>query len=99
NDNVNALATVSEEASVQKPISFSVYPNPVQNELYLTSTDVEGFDKASVYSLQGKLIRQVQVTEGATIIDVSSMPAGSYIIILQNSNGSKLKSGKFIIQH
>ena len=45
--------------------------------------------KISVYSLDGKLIRDKKVSSKETTINLSGISAGSYIGIIESTNGNK----------
>ena len=63
--------------------SFKIYPNPVQNILY-----VKGSSEAysiEIYSLIGQLVKTVS---NANEIDVSLLSQGVYLIRISNENVS-----------
>ena len=57
------------------------YPNPTQGQL--TVQHAEG-DLVRVYALQGELLLTVPLYEGAATLDVSHLPAGTYLLLVQN---------------
>jgi transforming growth factor-beta-induced protein len=65
-------------------LTFSVYPNPAQNEIQVAG--VEGM--VSIADMSGKVLITKEMNNNA--IDISALSAGSYIITIDN-NG---KSGK-----
>jgi uncharacterized surface protein with fasciclin (FAS1) repeats len=68
-------------------LTFSVYPNPAQNEIKVAG--VEG--NISITDMSGKMLISTQLNNSA--IDISTLSAGSYIISVAN-NG---KSGKQLL--
>ncbi|MBL4661996.1 MAG: T9SS type A sorting domain-containing protein [Flavobacteriaceae bacterium] len=58
--------------------SIRVYPNPVQNILYIETGD-KHIDKISLYDLSGKLVFESNQNE----IDIKDLNPGSYIIAIQ----------------
>ena len=77
--------------------SFSLYPNPVSNELKLQLNGVET-DKLhyALYDVQGKLISTSEVKENETTIPVSQLPTATYFIHLINQENKKVQSFKII---
>ena len=72
--------------------SFEVFPNPVNDELSISSKTV---DKMEVYSATGILIDHIVIDSGLTYIyDTKKIANGLYIV--KNSKG-ELK--RFIVQH
>ena len=55
-------------------ISFSLYPNPAQDVLYIES--YEQIETIKIYSLQGRLVKEVSTS----IVDVSNLKSGMYFL-------------------
>lgn len=72
---------------------FAAYPNPTSGRLTLAIMNEQDFNGYAyvVTSLDGKVIKRDNVTAVTTTIDLSGMPASTYILIL-------LKDGKAIQQ-
>jgi transforming growth factor-beta-induced protein len=68
-------------------LTFSVYPNPAQNEIQVTGVD----GIISVADMSGKILITKELNNNA--IDISTLSAGSYIVSVAN-NG---KSGKQLL--
>ena len=68
---------------------FSIYPNPVVNELRIVS-DLAKIEQIIIYNLNGKQILKVDFQENQPI-DVSSLAKGMYLVKLQTENGSLTK--------
>lgn len=68
-------STESNEAQL------SVYPNPTQGLLQVQNA--EG-NFARVYDPQGKQLFVTALQEGCAMIDVSALPAGTYLLLVQN---------------
>ena len=60
---------------------LSVYPNPTQGLLQVQHA--EG-DFVRVYDLQGKQLFATALHNGIATIDVSALPAGTYLLLVQN---------------
>ncbi|MFT6503366.1 MAG: hypothetical protein ACJASQ_003501 [Crocinitomicaceae bacterium] len=69
-----------------------IYPNPIRENLFVeTALDGELF----IRDLSGKEIYLVKFNEGKTAIDVSRFSTGTYIIIIELSNGDRYQK-KFV---
>jgi len=64
--------------------SFKVYPNPVRNELYISSDDFQPHPY-QLYSTDGRLLLQGESQEGSPV-NVSTLPTGLYILKINNSS-------------
>ncbi len=82
---------------VSFPISDSVVPNPATNNIAISY--VESLASATIYTISGQLFLQTVGYEldGATNpeINVSSLPAGVYVVRAQTSSGQQLQA-KFV---
>ncbi|MCK5821478.1 MAG: zinc-dependent metalloprotease [Bacteroidales bacterium] len=92
------------EASIGGDIGFSIYPNPVQESLFVHPDGLSGLSKSmdvtyEIYSVEGKLIKSGNIQSIMDfVIPVSSIPAGIYSICLRDVKrfyGMR----KFIILH
>jgi len=86
------------QTKVQPGFGISLYPNPVQDQLYISyesakSDQIEMF----IYNIQGKLMHQerINIQSGVnhSIINVSDLTGGLYIFRLQK--GNKIETIKF----
>lgn len=82
--------TPQSVAETSERFSMNLFPNPTENELNIASS--EKIELIEILDLTGRLITSVQNSNNK--IDVSTLPNGSYIIRLTNSEG-KLSSEKF----
>jgi len=80
----NCVFGISEIAK----LNIRMYPNPVQNKLYIrTNTPI---DKLQIYTLQGQLIQETKNNQ----IDVSLLSSGLYFASIMIDGKSSVK--KFI---
>lgn len=86
------IATLAVGNIIQKE-KFSVYPNPAQDFIGFKGT-TEGYSKANIYSLDGKLIKTADVNSGN--IQISDLPPASYFIEVSGKNSETKKNIKFI---
>ena len=89
--------TVTTETNDLFDAKFSLrcYPNPVVNELTI-ETDFRGFRKASLYTIDGKLVSQQAFNYQN--IHVGELLTGSYILTLTDENNQYLKAIKILKQ-
>ena len=77
----------------KKERDFTIYPNPVVNELNL-QLDTYEFDKISIIDMSGRK-HKVHFTQGGKQkIDVTHLPKGQYVLNVLVDN--KMLSSKFI---
>lgn len=78
----NLVYSVDEK----NPIAFSVYPNPIQNDLNIALAHNMGNEEVliNVYDLQGRSVmqHQIQMNEGTITLNASSLPSGTYLLSL-----------------
>lgn len=75
--------------------NFKLYPNPVENKLYLDLDNLSGTKQLSIFNTLGQLIESKRITStDKESIDVSNFPKGNYIVTLITED-SKI-SKKFI---
>ncbi|BAP33419.1 uncharacterized protein CHSO_4382 [Chryseobacterium sp. StRB126] len=86
------MATLAVSNTVKKE-SFGVYPNPAQDFIRFKG-NTEGYSKANIYALDGKLIKTADVNSGN--IQISDLPPASYFIEISGKNSETKKNLKFI---
>ncbi len=73
---------------------FNVYPNPVIQTLYFTKTKLIEIKSISIFDTSGKYITTVAKTNDFSVIDVSNLLAGNYIIKIDTNKG--ISVSKFV---
>lgn len=71
----------SLDADNLQSITINIYPNPAYNQIYVKeklSGQVWGF----IYSSSGPFVKSTGMVDSQSPIDISSLPAGAYILIL-----------------
>jgi hypothetical protein len=68
--NAGSLSTTQEEKT-----SFSVFPNPVQDQFTIQTERASEISKVNLYSILGELVAS---HENATTIDISTFSSGVY---------------------
>ncbi len=69
--------------------NFTMYPNPVHNVLMLNN--ISNVNTINIYSISGKLISRISNSGNNAQIDVSNLPAGMYLIMMDTDKGSSAK--------
>lgn len=65
--------------------SFRIFPNPAKDVIEISGSNVSDIKNASIYSIEGKLVMDREVTDAR--IPVNQLSKGTYILILHDSNG------------
>ncbi|MDR3296715.1 MAG: cadherin-like beta sandwich domain-containing protein, partial [Prevotellaceae bacterium] len=74
-----ASGTTAVATAQTQPLQ--VYPNPVINgELIIQDEELKAGDKIEVYSLSGAKLKTFVATGAKTVIDLSALPAGGYVV-------------------
>ncbi len=80
-----------EDAIEENAVSFNVYPNPVENELFIeTEMNVE---EISIYDVYGRqtMSQQVNETMSQQVVDVTNLEAGVYFVNIKTEKGNIVK--------
>ncbi len=68
---------------------FTLFPNPVKNELFLSSKNTTRNLKLKIFNIEGKLLStQTVAHQDQTSIDVSQLVSGLYFINIEDKNGN-----------
>ncbi len=74
-------------SGINQPIhTMHIYPNPAKNELSVTLDDGQEH-QIKIFDLQGRVILNETSSSKNTILDISTIPAGSYVITCLNNSG------------
>jgi len=71
---------------VQPAQGIAVFPNPASGRFQVLSTENRG--ELMVTDLAGKVLRRMPF-QGESEVDLSGQPRGTYLVSLQESNGSR----------
>ena len=66
---------------VQTSTTCRVYPNPTQDMLIIDNANC---DKAYIFDLKGRLLQTTSISGEHTSINVTSLPQGDYLLLLNN---------------
>lgn len=91
NTALNTLSRPTFVSSVTSDISLKIYPNPATDQI-----TVENLDRGeiSIMNISGAVMLRHTVTSSRSVIDISRLPAGVYI--LKSMNASVSDTRKFI---
>ena len=82
---------VGLEESVAKTVNdFNVYPNPVVNQLYISSSDNAEIKQINIYELTGQSVFSKVFTMPINSIDVSGFQKGIYLLSVDYMSGSRV---------
>lgn len=76
--------------NVDPNASFTMYPNPAQNEIFVNSK--EGVSTISILDMNGRLL---QLNSNQQQINISQLPTGTYLIKVETKDG-KMNFGRFV---
>ena len=89
--NLYCLVYTPEKPDVLLPAkkaSVGVWPNPAGEKVWLDFPENMGIRVCRLYGVDGRLLRQLEVSAGEEELDVSDLPAGFYC--LQFTDGKRL---------
>ena len=82
--------------SEPRTLTFSVYPNPATNRISIVTSSVSFTGQLSITNLNGRELITQPISEPKTVIDISDLPAGVYIVKL--TNNKTVEVWKFVRQ-
>ncbi|WP_082422463.1 T9SS type A sorting domain-containing protein [Aquimarina longa] len=85
----------SEIINEVKEETIKVYPNPVKEKLFIEILAIEE-TYTTIYSIQGKIVKNLKTNISKIEIDVSAFSAGIYLIINRSKAGKIIGKSKFI---
>jgi len=87
-DAVNFVNTSVTEKKAQSA-SFRIFPNPSNDLVYFDIDNLQSsIFNVDVYDLNGKLSLATSLSSQSQMIDISNLPQGTYIVKLQDNQGT-----------
>jgi hypothetical protein len=90
--NIGSLAGTDE---VEKKSKFTLYPNPAQNEIHIRGNNRDE-SEIEIIDFLGNVVYLNSTQISTTIIDISHLSSGIYILKSSSKNGTT--SQKFVKQ-
>lgn len=94
-DYANAIWGDPEAISSSPSLSIACYPNPVVNELIIESAYSETL-LYSLYFTDGRLVDQARLSGNHSVINMTSLNSGLYLLILTDANRKPIQQYKLI---
>ncbi|RZJ33853.1 MAG: T9SS type A sorting domain-containing protein [Flavobacterium sp.] len=92
---VDDFKVTSSNLSVNQALAnkFSVYPNPANNVVTISSADAIGVNNISITDLNGRVVKNVKVTDAPQSIEVnvSDLSSGMYMMNISSAEGTAVK--------
>jgi len=91
---MNVTATPSLSVRTQQfADSFSVYPNPVNNFVKISSEKISELKSIKIYDFTGRIVKTVPVSspENDMSIDLSNLSSGNYLMKMESDSGVAVK--------
>lgn len=85
----------SEIMDKVKDETIKVYPNPTSEKLFIDIPKAEE-TYTTIYTITGKIVKNVKAYTSTIKIDVSYLSAGIYLLINRNKSGQIIGKSKFI---
>ena len=85
------VKTLGESIEELSSSLINIYPNPVENELFL-ATEVR-VEEIAIYDVYGRqtMSRQVNETTSQQVVEVADLEAGVYFVNIKTENGNVVK--------
>ena len=88
--------SVVQKLNIISPVSISIWPNPVQDVLKLTTKETGStISQAFIYDQSGRMLTSSRLKTGVNDIAVNHLKTGNYILHVQLSNGQAINQ-KFV---
>jgi photosystem II stability/assembly factor-like uncharacterized protein len=70
--------------------SLNIYPNPSRDKITITTTDQPAGGHLSIQDLTGQELLQKNLINASSVIDISTLPAGVYMVKLKKANSVRV---------
>jgi hypothetical protein len=83
------IATSVNEISTNN--SFRIYPNPVQDKIWIERKQISGADEYTIINMEGKIVVQGRMTGLRQEIDLGQLQPGCYLLKTGNDSRKFIK--------
>jgi serine protease len=84
------LTTVPDRGNLASK-GYSIYPNPVSDRFTIQATgDLSQNTTMTIYSIDGRQIESKQLPEPTTVVNVSDLPTGVYIVKVMDGQSEQI---------
>ncbi len=80
-DTCDVITSISENVVTENP---KLYPNPASDIVYVI---VESFSSYELHDYAGRIVASGTLAEGKNVLEVSTLAAGAYRVLLRSSDG------------
>ncbi|WP_418263003.1 T9SS type A sorting domain-containing protein [Flavobacterium faecale] len=91
---ISYTCTTLENSDFDFTDYFTIYPNPVKETLHINSTKTTVIKDVVIYDTLGKFIKNVSNSNDYSVIDVSYLATGNYILKISTDKG--ISTAKFV---
>lgn len=84
--NGNFVALHEKEFSYQKPVNFSIYPNPIKTNFNISGIESAKTAAILIYNIDGTLLKEI-LNPSSTVMDISDITSGTYILRVLYKDG------------
>ncbi len=93
-----AIASITDGEEQISGTRLTVYPNPAQHELLVSNIDPSEYDRMTIYTVTGVQLQQQSVSSTSGKMNISQLPDGIYLLVLNSSVSTKTKTLKFMVK-
>ena len=86
-DVINPLILGTKELEIQAK-EINIYPNPVADKLFISSSGLSGNSTIAIYNILGELIYTKETNSKQEIVNCKSFSAGIYILQIKTEGSS-----------
>jgi hypothetical protein len=90
------VAAVSTGWQAHGQVQFQVFPNPAQDHITLSASGT-ALQHVRFLALDGRTVLQQQLTGERADVDISSLPAGSYLVSLTGADGRVMQQRVLVL--
>ncbi len=92
------ISNTSGTTEIEGNALINIYPNPATDYIHFDSEYSENIDQVNIFNAFGKLIQKVNADEllNQNAINISALPVGIYLVVIQNKEGKLISSSKFV---